>query len=264
MTATAGRNGAGSGERRSRNPMRPLAAARALLALARSGGTDFRQAAIFMHATEGRSGQRNFARFRNSPAGQRLLLERPPLRGVLGSTGVALAELPPGTLGQEFDAFIGVHGFSVEGMAELGEAGVQRAVPEDERWFAARMNTLHDVRHVVAGYGAGPLGELCLLAFRFAQCRHPGMACFAVAWTLRMSQAAPGWPIRQAVLEAYRRGRTAAWLDDLRWEELLAEPLATLRERLGLLPPATYNRILLADPREDRLLWPSSDAGLDH
>ena len=43
-------------------------------ALARSSGTDYRQAAAFMSATEGRSGQRAFARFQASPSGARLLV----------------------------------------------------------------------------------------------------------------------------------------------------------------------------------------------
>jgi ubiquinone biosynthesis protein COQ4 len=226
-----------------RNRIRPRAALRALRALARSGGTDYVQAAAFMSATEGQSGQRAFARLQASAAGARLLRERPALRALLAGERRALAVLPPGTLGRAYHDFMSAHGFSVEGMAELGQAGGERPMTADERWFADRMNTLHDVRHVVAGYAPEPLGELCLLAFRCAQAWHPGMAFFAVAWTLKMARARRGQPIVAAVLEGYRRGRTAVWMDDLDWEGLMREPLAAVRARLGLVPPAVYDRI---------------------
>jgi len=121
------------------------------------------------------------------------------------------------------------------------------------------MNTLHDVRHVVAGYGQEPLGELCLLAFRFAQSRHLGMAFFAVAWGLKTARAHRDQPILAAVWEGYRRGRSAVWMDDLAWEQLLREPLAEVRRLFGLGRPVVYDRIRagglgaalpLADPAE--------------
>jgi ubiquinone biosynthesis protein COQ4 len=138
------------------------------------------------------------------------------------------------------------NGSSAEGMAELGQVGRERPMTDAEKWFTKRMNTLHDVRHVVAGYGQEPLGELCLLAFRFAQSRHPGMAFFAVAWGLKTARVRPDQPIISAVMEGYRRGRAAAWMDDLDWEQMLREKLAAVRSRLGLNPPAVYDRITAA------------------
>ena len=226
-----------------RNHIRPLDAIRALRALARSGGTDSREAAAFMSATEGRSGQRGFARFQASASGAALLHARPSLRAAVGE---GLAALPAGTLGRAYHDFMAAHGFSVEGMAELGLAGGTRPMSRDERWFTERMNTLHDVRHVVAGYGQEPLGELCLLAFRYAQTGHPGMAFFAVVWGLKIARAQRGQPVVAAVLEGYRRGRRAVWMDDLDWEEMLHQPLAEIRARLGLAPPSVYDRISAA------------------
>lgn len=228
------------------NRIRPLQALRALRVLARSGGTDYRQAAAFMNATEGRSGQHCFARFRASAAGAALLRERPPLRDLLGGERHILAALPPGTLGRAYHEFMATHGFSVEGMAELGLAGGERPMSEDEKWFADRMNTLHDVRHVVAGYGQEPLGELCLLAFRYAQARHPGMAFFAVTWGLKMAREHRGQPIVAAMREGYRRGCAAVWLDDLPWEQMLDQPLLQVRARFGFTPPEIYHRIRAA------------------
>jgi ubiquinone biosynthesis protein COQ4 len=228
------------------NRIRPLDALRALRALARSGGTDYRQAAAFMSATEGRSGQRAFARFQASPSGARLLQQRPALRRMLGGDRHMLSVLPQGTLGRAYYEFMSANGSSAEGMAELGQVGRERPMTDAEKWFAERMNTLHDVRHVVAGYGQEPLGELCLVAFRFAQSRHPGMAFFAVAWGLKTARARRDQPVISAVMEGYRRGRAAVWMDDLVWEQMLREPLAAVRSRLGLDPPAVYDRIAAA------------------
>jgi ubiquinone biosynthesis protein COQ4 len=232
-----------AGPTRPRNRIRPMDALHALRALARSGGSDYHQAAAFMSATEGRSGQRAFSRFAASASGGRLLRQRPPLRSMLGGDRAMLAALPPGTLGRAYHEFMSAYGSSAEGMAELGQVGRERPMTEDERWFTERMNTLHDVRHVLAGYGQEPLGELCLLAFRFAQSRHTGMAFFAVAWGLKTARAERDKPIVSAVMEGYRRGRAAVWLDDLAWEQLMEEPLAALRARLRLSPPLVYDRI---------------------
>jgi ubiquinone biosynthesis protein COQ4 len=226
-----------------RNRIRPLDALHALRALARSGGTDYRQAAAFMSATEGRSGQRAFARFQASASGADLLRRRPSLRAMLGGDRRAIATLPSGTLGREYHEFMSAHDFSTEAMAELGQAGGERPMAADEKWFAERMNTLHDVRHVVAGYGQEPLGELCLLGFRYAQSRHLGMAFFALTWGLRTARERRHDPIVSAVLEGYRRGRLSVWLDDLDWEQMMRQPLLAVRIRLGLVPPAVYDRI---------------------
>jgi ubiquinone biosynthesis protein COQ4 len=199
-----------------------------------------------MSATEGRSGQRAFARFQASRSGARILQQRPPLRSVLGGDRHLLSVLPKGTLGRAYYEFMSANGSSAEGMAELGQVGRERPMTAAEKWFTERMNTLHDVRHVVAGYGQEPLGELCLLAFRFAQARHPGMAFFAVAWGLKMARARRDRPIISAVMEGYRRGRAALWMDDLDWEQMLRENLAAVRSRLGLDPPAVYDRIAAA------------------
>ncbi len=214
-----------------------------------------------MSATEGRSGQRAFARFQASAAGARLLQVRPPLRAMLGGDRHALAAMPHGSLGRAYDDFMSAHGFSVDGMAELGQAGGERPMSEAEKWFVDRMNTLHDVRHVVAGYGQEPLGELCLLAFRFAQTRHPGMAFFAVAWGLKTARAQRDQPIIAAVMEGYRRGRRAVWMDAADWEHMLREPLATVRTRLNIVPPVVYRRIVLTPMASEA---PAGTAPLGH
>ena len=45
---------------------------------------------------------------------------------------------------------------------------------------------------------------------------------------------------REAIRDAYRRGKRAAWLPALEWEALLAKPLTQVREELGFGEPPVY------------------------
>jgi ubiquinone biosynthesis protein Coq4 len=46
--------------------------------------------------------------------------------------------------------------------------------------------------------------------------------------------------VREAVREAYARGRRAAWLYGVDWESMLTEPLDVVRSRLHLMPGVLY------------------------
>jgi len=52
-----------------------------------------------------------------------------------------------------------------------------------------------------------------------------------------------GGPVRNAILEGYRRGKAAAWLPGEDYEALMAEPLEAARARLGLGRPTIYDSI---------------------
>jgi len=225
------------------NRIRPLIAIRALRALARSRGKDVAQGVIFLHATQGRSGQRGFCRLRASPAGQALLRERPAARDSLADRG-RLAALPTGTLGRAYADFMTENKLDLRALADLEALGGERPMSPDERWFIDRATDLHDLWHVVIGYGTDELGELCVLAFRYAQTRHPGRGFLAFTWMFKLARQFPGRPVRAAVIEAYRRGRHAAWLEDVFWERSLEHGLDGLRETLRLAPPRLYHRVM--------------------
>ena len=48
---------------------------------------------------------------------------------------------------------------------------------------------------------------------------------------------------RRLMREGYRRGRRAAWFPGLEWETLLEQPLAQVREQLGVGAPPEYEQI---------------------
>jgi len=176
----------------------------------------------FLYKTEGGTFERAFAAFEQTEAGARLLATAPDSVALLRERA-ALQALPPGSLGYAYGDFM-VRSEIDEDLYLAGavEAGLRFERDPRRRWFRTRVEAGHDLRHVLTDYGIDPLGETCLMAFRFGQTRHVG--AFVIA----------------AVREAYRRGRAAQLLDLLPWEELMATPLAAVQQAAGLETPRRY------------------------
>ena len=159
----------------------------------------------------------------------------------------ALAALPAGSFGRAYYDFVEREGISADGLVEASR--VQQKFPApgiDEQTFRERIRDMHDLWHVLTGYGRDPLGETCVVAFSYAQTRSLGFALIAVLGALKIGQLLRGAPVRPAVLEAYRNGRAASWLVGEDMEALLAEPLDALRVRLGIARPQRYREITAA------------------
>ena len=95
---------------------------------------------------------------------------------------------------------------------------------------------MHDLWHVLTGYGRDEAGEAANLAFTYGQTRSRGAGLIvltAVAIGMRTHPIA--WP--RYLFRAWRRGRRAAMLTVAPWEELLPRPLALVRQSLGVEPP---------------------------
>jgi len=60
---------------------------------------------------------------------------------------------------------------------------------------------------------------------------------------LKTARSAQGAAARETILDGYRRGRRAAWLPAVAWEELLALPLDEVRARLSAGEPVVYREI---------------------
>jgi ubiquinone biosynthesis protein COQ4 len=150
-------------------------------------------------------------------------------------------------LAQRYDEFL--HQFGLEDLgldAEL--SAISSGFREDEtmRWFRGRDACMHDIRHLRTGYGPDRRGEMCLLAFRYAQMRHPGLLTFIVLALI--GELVRLQPVVAAIREAYRRGRTTRFLDLIDWEAAPERPLEAYQQSLGLAPPRHYR-------------WPQSIAG---
>lgn len=195
--------------------------------------------ATMVRSLEGRSRERLAARFAADPTGARILSERRYLERMLVDRA-ALRALPPGSLGQAYEAWTRAEGISAEGLAEAvrraGYAGFSES-DDPQELIEARTGAAHDLWHVVTGYGRDLLGELALLHFTWIQTRSTGFLLPCWLGVITPSCGRAGWRL---VFEARRRARRAAWLPAADWEALLPLPLPTVRERLRLGPPPRY------------------------
>ncbi len=214
--------------------IRPLEAWRAMRSLLRDPD-DTKQVFRIIDALSGRSGERVFERFRKTPTGARVLAEGRDLLATL-SDREALLALPEGSLGRTYADFVTREQLSSDGLLQASVEGGRRLdFGEQRRLVGERLRDMHDLWHVVTGYGRDLAGEAALLAFSYAQIRNRGIGFIvAVAW---IKAGREGAHFRRLIEDAYRRGRRSAWLPAADWEALLAKPLTEVRRELQVGEP---------------------------
>lgn len=194
-----------------------------------------------MQALNGASSKTGYERLIATPEGGRLAYERTELVERLMDRDW-LAQFAPGTVGAAYRGFLEKTGYSAEGLADVArQDGRAEEVAHPYAWFGRRMRDVHDTWHVLTSYQADePLGELCLVAFSYAQGGGLGWGFIALMGVLKDLRKQGGWAVMKAVREGYRRGRQAKWLMGEDIEKLFAEPLDAARARLNLTPPVRY------------------------
>lgn len=201
-----------------------------------------RYGTIFIHASEGRSFDRTVLAVTSAPEVARLLSDRLDPQALLLDRA-RLRNCPSGSLGQRYAAFMDGYGID-ENLYFADARDVARRDGRDaaQSWIRIRTGSMHDLNHLLAGYAPNPLGEACVLAFRFAQLRHYGVLALAILAMLNVKLAGgrPFAPVR----EAYRRGRDARRVELLPWEERLDRPLADQRASLGITPTRYYREAI--------------------
>jgi ubiquinone biosynthesis protein COQ4 len=204
---------------------------------------DTAQAIRAIAAMSGNSPERCFRRFRRSQQGERILREKRELYDVLSDLG-GLGAMPDGSLGRAIWDFYTVEQISAQGLKGASEDAVGEggffAGDDDRARFARRLREMHDVFHVLTGYGRDVRGEIACLSFTFAQTKNTGIGYLA----LRVLRGA-GWSseMGRLIRQAFWRGRRAEWLVDQDWEALLPLPLEQVREELGVGPAPDYEPV---------------------
>lgn len=226
-----------------------------------------------VRALSGRADVRSFRELLRHPDGVALLREQPSLIAALADRD-ALARLPEGSLGRAYLAFMVEADLTAGGLVDASMQGLEDprdGFSEEAGWFFDRLRDMHDLWHVVTGYGRDEAGEAANLAFTYGQIGNPGIALIVLAAAILGPHGE--WLHWQRYLyRAWRRGRRASWLPAARWETLLALPLAEVRAQLGIAAPeiahpggvVVANRDDLTGPdraRLDRVLGDAAAAG---
>jgi ubiquinone biosynthesis protein COQ4 len=217
--------------------LRPLDALRAFRRLV-ADKEDTVQVFEIMNALSGDATPRGYARLSRQAGG--IAFARPELASIF-SDEAWLAQFAPGTVGAAYRAFMSRERLSADGLAEDNRR-IEPFIdaPHVYAWYARRIRDIHDVWHVLTGYGRDALGEACIVSFSWAQTGNLGFGFIGLGAALEIRKGARHIPARRAVLEAWRHGRKAAWLPGEDYAALFAEPLEAARRRLNIPEPRVY------------------------
>jgi ubiquinone biosynthesis protein COQ4 len=197
-----------------------------------------------MQALNRGTAARNYVKLLATTEGGRIAYRRVELVEKL-TDRTWLSQFEAGTVGAAYRAFLDRTGFSADGLADVSKQ-VARARDEEHpfSWFGRRERDIHDVSHVLTGYRADePLGELCLVAYTYAQNRGLGWGFIALMGTLKSLTQPFGRDVRRAVREGYRHGKQASWLHGEDIEKLFAEPIDAARARMNIARPVAYEAV---------------------
>jgi ubiquinone biosynthesis protein COQ4 len=213
---------------------------------------DLPQVFTIIESLSGNTLYRIWKRMTKTENGRRLLSERPDIVTRLEDRA-ALAQLPEGSLGRAYLAFVERENISPAGIREAGKKGMTNEIPLSDPYdyVHARMRDTHDLWHAAVGYHGDLLGETALLGFIFAQTRNPAIALIMGVGLLKTIGAPDA---RAVMLDGHRRGRAAAWLPEQAWETLLPLPLAEVRSRLRLEAAPVYTQIRSSDFKARRAI----------
>jgi ubiquinone biosynthesis protein COQ4 len=205
---------------------------------------DTSQVYAVMNALDGNAYELDYVKLLETPDGGRIAYERVELADRLMDEAWR-ATFPPGSVGAAYLAFSEVEHLSVQGLVDESHKGIPPAELDQVHpyaWFFRRYRDIHDILHVLTGYGRDALGEACLLAFSYHETHDLGRAVMAYGGYLRAHGPAKS-QARKAISEARRRAVHAAWLPGEDFEKILFEPLDAARERLRLTPPLAYEAV---------------------
>lgn len=239
MTATADFD---ASDRLRPQRLEPLRALRAFRKLVRNK-EDTAQVFEIMRALSGRSIGRGYNRMLRTMEGGRQAFLREELAQKLDDP-VWLARFEPGTVGAAYRDFREARGFTAEGLAdEARKVGPLVDAQHPVIWYSRRIRDIHDVWHVLTGYGTDALGEACVVSFSYAQTRNLGFAFIGWGAAREIQREAPSIPARRAASQAWRNGRAARWLPGLDYEALFEQPLEAARARLNIRPASVYESV---------------------
>ena len=187
-------------------------------------------------------------RLLNDSSGRALLTEKPNIVTLLNDRK-RLSVMPEGSIGHTYYRFIHGQNLSADGLVASSQGSRNyQGFSADERWTGDRLRDIHDLQHVLTGYGRDPIGELGLLSFMTTQVPNRGINFIIKMAKRKYQQEIPALDINALVLEGQKLGQQAAWMPAIRWEERLTESLEEVRAELGFVRPKQYENSKINQP----------------
>ena len=202
---------------------------------------DTEQVFHIIEALNGNNVLHDLKRFSASKKGQQRLAERRFLPPLLDDHD-AIRKLPEGTVGRAYIKFMEREGLTAQGLVE--ESYKQYGVRFDDQveWYGNRLRDVHDMMHVLTGYGRDALGEACVLGFTWGQHGGRGVLFISFMGTRQLRKFLPREvDVMACHREAKRNGKAAQRIVEEDILVLLEEPLEAARERLNIARPVAYN-----------------------
>lgn len=228
-------------------PIRPLEAWRAFWDLVGDRDNTIHVFRFFM-AVNGKTAGRSFRLFLQSDFGRKMLADPHYIDRILLDRK-SLEAAGPGTVAATYLHYLdsenlhplGVHQAAKDAAPELWER-MEREYPE---YAVMRRTTaiLHDLYHVLTGYGRDPLGEAVLLEFAGAQSGNRGARLLGRAAGLRIRSEIRSWPVGRMMGNAVKMAREATDFAYVDPAEYLYLPLDEARAKLNVVPDPVYQKI---------------------
>jgi ubiquinone biosynthesis protein COQ4 len=229
---------------------RPLRALRALRQLLQDPD-DTQKAVDVTLALDGDWSSHQIAEMVRSPQGRQLFTARPDLLAILADRE-ALAALPAGSFGRAYHDHMTKWNLDAGKIVDLYRKTDPANAHRDEAqiWLVERENLMHDLFHALSGYGADGLGEGALLWFGAGQQVRPSRIFLATGASIRISSLF-GLKWIPYAFTAWRRGRKAANLLPVPYEDLLPLPLSQVRQALQIENPSDAHKGGVLEAPED-------------
>ena len=230
-----------------RKRVKPFAALLAMRKLLKDPD-DTRQVFKIIDALSGDVIGRTVKRLSDDVTGRDLLVKKPNIVALLNDSK-RLSVMPPGSIGHTYWQFIHAQNLSADGLIASSEGTTENlGFTADERWTGNRLRDIHDLQHVLTGYGRDPIGELGLLSFMTTQVPNQGINFIIKMASRKYQQEIPSLDIQALIHEGRSIGQQAAWMPAICWEDRLTESLEEVRSELGFTPPIKYQSSQVNQP----------------
>ncbi len=176
--------------------------------------------------------------------GRRILREGRSLHPVLLDFD-RLRSLPEGTLGHEYGRFMETNQIDIASFATASLRHMARSdYANAEAWtLANRKRDIHEIVHVISGYGTDVLGEMCELAFNVREDARPRASGFAIRVNVSIFRRLGYQHGEAAISEAFERGRRVGLMVGADWEAMMDWRLEDVRAHLRISNPPPYEPI---------------------